>query len=133
MVDHYSYIVEQDTLVIQKGDSEKILWRGRPLGLPVRGAYPIEHSDDCIVLLDWRTAADKGSINLLRINPEGNIIWEINMPDADNQYLGITRDYELYVKIGGVSERIIEAHSGSGFLDSIDVETGDVMKSEFTK
>ncbi len=129
----FSYTLIDNTLRVREENSKRVFWEGKPKDIPVEAVFSIHSSNDCIVLLNWRKASVLSTQNLLRCNPEGQIKWEVNIPPSKNEYLGIKRDSEIYVKIKDITETRVEAHTFSGFLDSIDIATGEVINSIFTK
>jgi len=103
-------------------DAGVTLWRGRPLGQPVKAVSPLPRDEGAIVLLDY-TAVRSQFENLLRLGPRGEVVWQAPLPQSTgDSFVDFTwRDGALI------------AHTWSGHLVEIDVESGQPKRSEFTK
>jgi hypothetical protein len=77
MTSQIFYSIDLGDLVIRASRDNAILWKGKPNGVDVELALSIPNSEDLIVLLDWLKAADKNIKNLLRLDPHGNVVWEV--------------------------------------------------------
>jgi len=128
-----TYEIVNGELIIRSKETGEIMWRGKPKGYEVAVVLPIEQSDDYIVLLEWLKSGLENQKNLLRLEPSGNIVWEVGDPPKDS-YSGPERgqESESYTQIMVENPQLI-ASSYSGYADFIDVETGYIYKSEFVK
>lgn len=129
----YIYSIENDKLKSFSKVLKKTIWSGKPYGVNVVSCAEIPDSDDCIVLLEWEMCVRLNIKNILRINPEGRVIWKINRPDRFNDLFGINRQNDTYLQIYKVSSSRAFINTYSGFLDSVDLDTGMVVDSEFVK
>jgi outer membrane protein assembly factor BamB len=121
-------IVNRGELLIRSKQNGKAIWTGRPKNSDVEMLSPIPMSDDCIVMLNWKRGSPG---NVIRISPDGEILWEVERL-MSNTY-GVNRFNDVYVKIQSVCGTTIMANSWSGFLDTIDIDTGKVIDSGFVK
>ena len=128
----YKYSVKDGDLVI-RDEKNNLIWRGKPKGSHVISAFALPSSDDAIVLLDWKEAFISREKNLIRVGPKGEIKWEVREPVANGEIYGIDRKGDTYVRIFKIEGSNLFANSFSGFLDEIDIETGQVRKSTFVK
>lgn len=133
MTSSYVYGIKNSELIVKSTKNEKVMWEGKPKGYAVSQVLPIEDSNDCITLLDWRKTGLENQRNLLRLDPHGNIVWEVGNPPKGFVY-GLERgiETESYTQIMYENRQLI-ASSYSGFADYINVETGQIYKSEFVK
>ena len=70
-------------LVVKSAENDHKIWNGKPKGYDVIEVFPIEGTDDCIILLEWLKTGMENQKNLLRIDFQGNLIWEIGDPPID--------------------------------------------------
>ena len=118
-----TYTVENKELIIRNG-AEKEVWRGRPEGHDVEWASTVPFSDDGIVLYHYyRPERPYGGFqNLVRVRPDGSIVWRTDLPSSDDKYVyAALRDYRLY------------ATSYGGFEVEIDINTGRIIERRFVK
>ena len=83
----------------------------------------VPNSDDRIVLYDYPPGGGT-SANLHRVSPAGETVWTADLPD----YGGA----DAYVTVSFQSDALI-ANSFSCFQVVLDVETGRIRESVFTK
>lgn len=129
-----AYEIKNGELIIRSTKSREVLWKGKPKGYDVTQVFPIEDSNDCIVLLEWLKSGLENQKNLIRLDPYGNIVWEVSDPPkkaAPGPERGI--EIESYTGITGIEKFQLIAFAYSGFSDHIDIETGKLIKSEFVK
>lgn len=128
-----SYEVESGELIVRSTKNGEILWKGKPKGYDVGQVFPINGSNDCIVLLEWQKTRVENQRNLLRLDPCGKIIWVIEDP-TKKIISGPKREQEVesYTQVLIKNSQWI-ASTYSGFADYIDIETGAIIKSEFVK
>lgn len=130
MSSRFVYSVAEGELTIRQEDEAVVRWRGKPRNINVKEVLPLGDSDDCLVLLDWREAAEISRSNLIRIGPDGSVKWEVAVPRE--RVLGIDRSSDVYVAVKLQGTRVL-ANSFLGFLDHIDLLTGRVVESIFVK
>jgi len=129
----YDYSIIDGELIITDSKRGEIQWRGRPKGLEALSLFPIPSSEDCVVLLNWRQISSYKEKNLLRIRPDGHVIWEVGDPSPNVQLFGVDRDQDFYVRIIKIKSSFIHANSYSGFVDYINIENGHICDSIFVK
>jgi hypothetical protein len=99
----------------------RITFHGALLGGRVRTVLPIEGTRDAIALLDYM-GGPKVFANLLRVTPEGEVVWRAAPPD---------HSADAWVSLGATDP--VRARSWSGFLCVIDSSSGEILESVFTK
>ena len=100
-----------------------VRWRGKPDGFPAKAVLPLPGSDDAVVLLD-HMAGPKNFANLIRLAPDGRVLWRLAPPE------GSTND--AYVDLRWRGDQLL-ANSWSGYLVRIDAASGQMTSSEFVK
>jgi len=128
MLQEYTYYIEHGELVIQKTDNKAITWRGRPKGTDVDAVFAIPNTGDCIVLLNWNQGTQG---NIIRVGINGEILWEARCPGK--AMYGVNRLNDVYVGIHKVESEKIYANSWCGFLDTINLNNGEIIESSFVK
>ncbi len=103
-------------------DADVLQWSGNLRGDGARTVLPIAGSGDAIVLVGGSARSQGSFRNLLRVSPDGAIVWRAKVPT----------DSDSYVSVEWRSERLW-AHSWSCYLVEIDAGTGRVLQSLFTK
>lgn len=97
---------------------------GQPDGYPVLSVLTIPHSEDCIVLLAyWKGPEGRAFRNLLRCRQDGSVVWRAELPVLGS---------DEYVEAEWTSNGLT-AYSGSGFAVHLDLDTGRILSSIFTK
>ncbi len=114
--------VESEELWIVEAETGKLQWRGQPDGYPVWKALSAPDSDDFLVLLRY-DRGPKTFQNLLRIRPDGSVVWQAELPD---------RIFDTYVGMEWSDGRLT-AGSWSGFEVVLDPDTGRILSQKFTK
>lgn len=100
-------------------------WYGAPLGAPVEAVEAISDVDRAVVLLDYMARATPGAFqNLLCVDCDGSIVWRARLPTS----LGD----DAYVSFELVGDRLT-ANTWSCHRVSLDVQTGEIRDSTFTK
>jgi hypothetical protein len=130
MPDQFIYSVQDKELFVTDIETGKLTWKGKPNQLDVLTVIPIPETNDCIVLLKY---SQPGSYqkNLLRLDPYGRIKWEPGLPIKT--LFGLERtDQEIYLAVKLDDNRVIGT-TFSGFIDFIDIETGQILDSVFVK
>lgn len=103
--------------------SGNTVWHGKPDGYPVWQTLPVPGSDDCLVLLEYWARAQHGFQNLLRVRPDGAIVWRAELPDPrDDAYVGFRW-----------IDQTLSAGSWSGYQVVLDPHTGRICSMSFTK
>ena len=129
-----AFEIKNGELIIRSTMNREVLWKGKPKGYDVTQVLPVEGSNDCIALLEWLKSGLENQRNLLRLDPHGNIVWEVGDPPkkvAPGPERGI--EIESYTGITSIEKFQLIAFAYSGFSDHIDIETGTIIKSEFVK
>lgn len=112
----------------------EVLWKGKPKGYNVINVFGIDGSNDIIVLLEWLKSGLENQKNLQRLDPHGNIVWEVGDPPKKvppGPERGI--ETESYTGITRIERTQLIAYAYSGFSDTIDIETGTIIGSEFVR
>jgi hypothetical protein len=130
MTDRYLYSKQAGELLVTEKNCV-LFWRGKPKQLDVNMVLTIQGTDDCIILLDYYQADALQTKNLVRCGPKGNIIWESGFPSVTLYRIKRT-NHEVYVFVE-FEDTLIVGTSASGFLDYIEIDTGNVIKSVFVK
>jgi hypothetical protein len=105
-------------------DSGNELWKGRPEGHPVEWVTPVPEQADAIVMYHYyRPKRPYGGFNnLVRIHPDGSIVWRAALPQSDDEY--------TFAALDGTK---LIASSWNGFRVEINLETGKITSQKFTK
>lgn len=111
-------------LVVTDAATGRPRWSGRPLGLPVEDVQPISDSADAIVLLDYAGAPQGPCRNLVRIDPDGRVVWEGELPTSSST--------EAYVSFQ-LDGKALTANSWSSNHVQLDLGTGRIDARKFTK
>lgn len=119
------YFVIDGELVIQDKDQEEV-WRGKPEGHAVVWAAPIPKSEDGLVLYDpyppgWKAMQHTAFPNLVRMHPDGAIVWRAELPDPENRYLAAKLTHS------GVSARALD------YNIELDLNAGKILERIWTK
>ena len=85
----------------------------------IKSLLPIPNSDDKIVLLRYKLAFQ----NVLRCRSDGSLVWQAELPEAIGDF---------YTHIDW-SKQGLRANSWSSFSVILDVESGKILSSVFTK
>ncbi|HNS37839.1 MAG TPA: hypothetical protein PKM01_08645 [Anaerolineaceae bacterium] len=128
----YRFSIIQGELEIRSCDSGLVTWRGKPNGIDVIDIFPILGAQSCIVLLDWRVSEQLQEKNLLRLDPFGKIVWVIGNP-GPRPIEPIGSKVEIYTGVTSFSNQNIHVYTGSGYSDSVDILTGEIIDSVFVK
>ena len=119
----YEYQIGDGDIVVLNRDKGNVHWRGRPKGYPAESVVPVPGDLDAVILVP-RGEKEQGSFrNLLRIDANGSIVWEAELPD-----LGA----DAYAKVA-VRDRRLVGWSWSGYMVGINWDTGKIEKQTFTK
>lgn len=125
------YSIQPRGLVITDIETDSLVWQGKIKDLEIDTVLPISGTDDCIVLLDWRQAESVKTGNLIRCGPQGQIQWEVG--ELPKNVFGVKRpEREVYTSPKIEKNKII-AYALSGFIETIDINTGKIIDSKFTK
>jgi hypothetical protein len=100
-----------------------IAYRGKPDGYPVLSACATE-DDHVLVLWEGWTKKYGSKDNLLLLDSEGRIIWRAQLPDPSSG-----DSYTEFKYLNGH----LTAFSWSCHRVAIDMKTGNILQSEFTK
>ncbi len=114
---------DEDLLIVDQRSGE-VSYTGRPQGHPVEQVMPLPASDDCIVLLAHERGP-KVFRNVLRLGPTGEEVWVADIPEPTGP--------DAYVEINWDQEAALTASSWSGYLVSLDPESGRIKEAEFVK
>jgi hypothetical protein len=113
-----------DLILDAPADENGLIYRGGVYkGIPIETAAVLKRGMKCLVLLDPFSCLDKGRFqNLFCISGDGEIIWHAPLPET----------HDRYVQFRLCDERIV-ANSLSGFLVTLEANTGRVVDQVFTK
>jgi hypothetical protein len=105
-------------------DSGALQWSGRPLGHAASVVLPISGTNDAIVLLDPDACRSGSFRNLLRVSANGSVMWQAELPDRQGN--------DAYVAVRWAGAQLL-ANTWSTYLVRLDVESGRILESTFTK
>lgn len=109
-------------LCVKDASTEQLLWTGDPGRYPVQKAAQIANSDDCILLLEAGVGSE-AVLNLWRYSYHTGAIWKAELPaTVGDAYV----DFKL-------RDDQLSASSWLGFRVEIDIATGKILSSRFTK
>lgn len=111
-----------DLAVVDRATGQ-VVWQGRPDGYRVWKVLPISDSEDCLVLLEFWERSQYAFQNLLRVRPNGSIVWRAELPD---------RGADSYVGVEWTTGELT-AGSWSGFEVVLNPNTGRIISKKFTK
>jgi len=117
------YRVAEHDLIIEDADHQ-LRWRGQPEQRPVEWATAIRFAEDGLALYHYYRPDHPygGFQNLVRVAPDGSIVWRAELPERDDKYVNANL-------VGGR----VSAYSWSGFDVEIDVDTGMIVSKRFSK
>ena len=116
------YITPSGELVILESRTGKEIWRGMPEGVPVSKAIALPDISDMMVLLAYPHHPRRLFSNLIRMRPDGSIVWHAELPTGNDAYVDIEfRDGSL------------SAWSWSGYKALVDLDSGSIALKTFTK
>ena len=118
------YITSSGELVILETHTGKEIWKGMPEGVPVSKAIPLPNTDNMIVLLEFSHYPRRSFSNLIRMRPDGSIIWHAELPQAAAN--------DAYVDIE-LREGSLLAWSWSGYRTVISPDSGIIVQKTITK
>lgn len=117
------YSLNEKNLQIKDGYSQELIWEGKPDGYAALAIIPIPESEDCLVLLDFNNNALRLK-NIVRCKPDGSIAWRCQLPNSS----GI----DAYTSFIWTTQGV-ESYSWSGFVVSLNVDSGIIISSMFVK
>ena len=94
----------------------------------IKASLSAPNSDDSIVMLNYKQAFQ----NILRCNSSGLIVWIAELPEKSGFPKYIKESADVYVHLAWDKQNL-RAASASGFSVILDVETGKILSSVFTK
>jgi hypothetical protein len=113
------------SLVLSETTHGRVIWSGQPDGYPVQKVLSRPGLDGCFVLLDRDTSPKWGDfLNILKIEPNGNIQWRAELPDSGN---------DTYVDMKWSDDNILTAWSWSCYMVTLNQTNGRVLTRVFTK
>lgn len=118
-----NYRVAGDDLLIEDAD-HALCWCGQPDGRPVEWAIALRFADDGLALYHYYRPDHPygGFQNLVRVRPDGSIVWRAELPGNDDKYVNAK-----------LIEGRLSAHSYGGYDVDIDVDTGRIIDRQFSK
>ena len=123
----YSYWVENGELWVWDTMTNEVMWHDKPGGETVLQVIGIPDQEDCIALLNYRAGLGNQMYgrprNLVRCQPNGDIVWQIGGPDTVA---------DVFTEIHW-TEKALVAFSWSCYSCTIDVDTGQFLDKVFTK
>jgi len=77
-----------------------------------------------VILYDSDSHVSRNGSNLMRLNPDGHVLWKASLPgtDWDDCFMDVAWDGS-----------ILKASTWSGHLVTLDMKSGDITESVFTK
>jgi hypothetical protein len=119
-----NYSVAGDDLLITDAD-HKLRWRGQPEQRAVEWATALRFADDGLALYHYyRPDHPYGEFrNLVRVRPDGSIVWRAELPGSDDKYVN--------AKLA--AEGRLSAYSYRGYEVEIDLDTGRIVSKRFSK
>lgn len=118
-----NFRVESDDLVIEDAEGN-VRWQGKPERRPVDWATAIRSSDDGVALYHYYRPDHPygGFENLVRVRPDGSIVWRAELPESDDKYVNaILREGRLF------------SRSYGGYEVEISLDNGKIVSKRFTK
>lgn len=119
---HPIFLISSTGFVINSDPRGRLTWQGNVAGQDVISVLSVENHKQCVVLLDKNPQRGSASSNLMKVREDGTQIWNARLPDNNDYY---------------VSARIVNgelwANSYSCHNVKIDWQTGELLKSDFTK
>ena len=107
-------------------DTGKVAWKGLVEGFEVLRAYPVPDTEDFIVLLD--SYGGPGWFqNLLRMSSDGTIIWKAELLKMSGR-----REYSGLKEVES-THSVVEAFEPNGYWVKINLETGKIISTVYTK
>ncbi len=103
-------------------DAGTVRWTGEPLGHRAADVLPIEGSDDCVVMCRYDEVLRGPFRNVARLTSRGAIVWQAEVPSADDTFVAIKWMSGLLMAI-----------SWAGISVRLDVATGRIVDSVFVK
>ena len=114
-------VVDGDIVVLNR-DTENVHWRGRPKGYPAESVVPVPGDSDAVILVPRGEKVPGSFRNLQRIDENGSVIWEAELPDIGA---------DAYVEMA-VRDRQLVGWSWSGYRVEINWDTGKIESQIFT-
>jgi hypothetical protein len=129
-------VTDAGELVIADGD--EVRWRGWPDGYPVERVVQTPGVLDAVVLLEYAAkGAPSRFANLLRVDPEGRIVWRAAPPaieDVGNEAEWLTEGADdSWVAVSWSKRGDLSANSWSCFACGLDPKSGRITAAMFTK
>jgi outer membrane protein assembly factor BamB len=117
------YWIEGSEVWVADPTTGEITWHGRPDGHAPLTVLPVPGADDSVVLLDWMSGPPQAFQNVVRLRPDGTIVWRAELPP---------RNPRPYAAVGWKGGRLWGTTWGS-YLCDLDQETGRLRAATFTK
>jgi len=114
----------QDGKLVAKESAGRVLWSGRPDGAAPRTVVPVPDGQDCIVLLRYEDSDAHPFANVLRVTPNGSVLWRAPLPSEEPN--------DAYVSLSKAAEGLV-ANSWSGYWVRLDEASGRILERVFTK
>jgi hypothetical protein len=105
-------------------DSGVLQWSGKPLGYDASVVLPIGGTNDAIVMLNPDACRAGSFQNLLRVSADGSVMWRAELPGRQGD--------DAYVAVRWAGAQLL-ANTWSTYLVRLDVDTGRILESTFTK
>jgi hypothetical protein len=116
------YRIGKEGLLSVVDDAGTVLWSGEPLGYRAADVLPIEGSDDCVVMCRYDEVVRGPFRNVARLTSRGAIIWQAEVPAADDRFVAIKW-----------MNGLLTATSWGGWSVRLDVGSGRITDSVFVK
>ena len=118
------YEAQKGELIVRDRVTDRKVWHGSPEGYPVKEAVALEGTDDCIVLYPYMSSQQRVFGNLVRCRCDGSVVWRAELPETS------TLDAYVAVQLGNEG---LTANTWSGWLVTLDSNTGRILSTRFTK
>jgi len=114
--------VHNRVLEVRDPDDGRLLWRGTFEGGAVRDAVPLPGTEDCIVVLETDVPGALSDGNVMRVRPNGTIVWRpLPVP-------GVGAYFRLEIRYG-----YLMAWSWTGYMVRLNPKRGSIVEKTFVK
>ena len=118
---NYDYDVKEGRLIVRDLIADCVTCR-QTFEVPVVQVLTLQSGDGCLVLLEYNASRKPTFENLLRVRPDGTVVWRAELPQS----------HDAFVAVVDRGNRV-EAHTWNGFRVEIDLDTGRTKNVRFVK